>query len=91
MKTANAMETGVKPTSHTLTYTGKYENQGNQTDNDDVPAIMLAKRRIIKAKGLGEYLQHFHRNQDTFYKTRYRRIENMPPVMLVGAEQDHDK
>ena len=55
------------------------------------PAIMFAKRRIIKANGLVNTPSISTGTRMTFYKTGYRRIENMTPEMPVGADQDHYK
>ena len=52
----------------------------------------IGEKTNDQGKGLDEYAQELHRHQDEFNPQWYSRgIENMPPVMRIGAEHNHHK
>ena len=79
------------PASGHIQFSGN-ENEGDQTDNDNVSGHHVREKTNDKGEWLDEHAQELHRHQDEFYSQGYAgRIEDMPPVMLVGTEHDHHK
>lgn len=68
----------------------KYEDERDQTDDDDVPRHHVGKQTNDEGEGLDKHTEKLNRHQDELHTQGYaRRIENVPPVMTIRAEQDH--
>ena len=75
------------------THRSEYENQRDKAQDDDMPCHHVGKQTHNQREGLGEYTQEFNRqhDEDSHRCWNTRKPEDMPPEMLVGAEQDHKK
>ena len=80
-----------KPETGILVQGPQYKDQGDQADDEDVARHHVGEQPDHQGKRFGKYAQDLNRDQDDLYTMGNRRPENMAPVMLITAEQDHYK
>lgn len=67
------------------------EDQGNEAQDNDVARHHVGKKTDDQCEWLGEHTQDLHGYQDWLDAHGHRRVNNVAPVMLVGAEHDNYK
>src|ERR1700694_2617696 len=82
---------GRKAPAHAAAQVTEDKDQRDQANDDDVAGDHVGEQPHNERDGLGKDAQHFHRDHDGLYAARHGRIENMTPVMTVGAQHDHQE
>ena len=63
----------------------------NQTNNNDVACQHIGEQTYYEGKGFGKDGKNLNRHHNKFDTKRHRRVYNVPPVMLVTAEVNHQE
>src|SRR5580692_10961080 len=69
----------------------KDEDQAYKAQDDDMARDHIGKKTDDQGEGLRENTQYLHRHHDRLHAQWHGRIGDMPPIMPVGAGQDHNK
>lgn len=83
---------GCKTPTNTLAHIRENENQGNKTNDDNVPCQHIGEKPYDQRSGFGkDRSNELNQGDDGLHGAGNRRIENMSPIMFVAAKQDHDQ
>jgi hypothetical protein len=82
---------GRKAPTNAFAHITKDEDQGDQTDNDNVTCQHVGKKTYDQGKGLSKDGKDLYRHHDELNTERHRRIENVSPVVFITAEGDYQE
>ena len=74
------------PSQLPLLKSTKNKDQRNKTNNNDVTRHHVGEQPNDQRKWFCENAQDLNRHHDELYTQRHRRLENMPPIMFIGAD-----